>query len=160
VLSCRFIRTFIAELTEKVVTEIYAKRLSDKQPKILIMDAGTLAVLIPIVGIVFGNALAFGIIYFAIVTRNRERMALIEKGATAEEIYQSRKLSKYSALKNGLFLIGIAVGLIVAAIVSATTALDPVTVYFAFILLFGGLGLVIFYLIYTKNERNQPGSDF
>lgn len=124
------------------------------------MDAATLGVLIPIFGIVFGNALAFGIIYFAIVTRNRERMALIEKGATAEEIYQSRKVSKYSALKNGLFLIGIAVGLIVAAIVSATTALNPVAVYFAFILLFGGLGLVIFYLIYTKNERNQPGSDF
>ncbi|WP_131838939.1 DUF6249 domain-containing protein [Acetobacteroides hydrogenigenes] len=124
------------------------------------MDAGSLAMLIPIFGIVFGNALAFGIIYFAIMTRNRERMALIEKGATAEEIYQSRKVSKYSALKNGLFLIGIAVGLIVAAIVAATTLLNPVAVYFAFILLFGGLGLVIFYLIYTKNERNQPRSDF
>ncbi|TCN68925.1 hypothetical protein CLV25_105127 [Acetobacteroides hydrogenigenes] len=139
---------------------MYAKRLSSKQPKIRIMDAGSLAMLIPIFGIVFGNALAFGIIYFAIMTRNRERMALIEKGATAEEIYQSRKVSKYSALKNGLFLIGIAVGLIVAAIVAATTLLNPVAVYFAFILLFGGLGLVIFYLIYTKNERNQPRSDF
>lgn len=124
------------------------------------MDVASLAVLIPIVAIVFGNALAFGIIYFAIVTRNRERMALIERGATAEEIYQSRKVSKYSALKNGLFLIGIAVGLIVSAIVSAATSLNPVAVYFAFILLFGGAGLVIFYLIYTKNERNQPGSDF
>ncbi|WP_320054345.1 DUF6249 domain-containing protein [uncultured Acetobacteroides sp.] len=121
------------------------------------MDIGAL---IPIFAIVFGNAFAFGVIYFAIVTRNRERMALIEKGATAEEIYQSRKISKYSALKNGLFLIGIAVGLIVAAIVSATTTLNPVAVYFAFILLFGGLGLVIFYLIYIKNERNQPGRDF
>ena len=139
---------------------MYAKRLSSKQPKIRIMDAGSLAMLIPIFGLVFGNALAFGIIYFAIMTRNRERMALIEKGATAEEIYQSRKVSKYSALKNGLFLIGIAVGLIVAAIVAATTLLNPVAVYFAFILLFGGLGLVIFYLIYTKNERNQPRSDF
>ena len=124
---------------------MYAKRLSSKQPKIRIMDAGSLAMLIPIFGIVFGNALAFGIIYFAIMTRNRERMALIEKGATAEEIYQSRKVSKYSALKNGLFLIGIAVGLIVAAIVAATTLLNPVAVYFAFILLFGGLGLVIFF---------------
>jgi hypothetical protein len=135
-------------------------RLSGKQPKIIIMDAGSLAMLVPIFGIVFGNALAFGIIYFAIMTRNRERMALIEKGATPEEIFQSRKISKYGALKNGLFLIGVAVGLIVAAIVSATTAINPVAAYFAFILLFGGLGLVIFYLIYTKNERNQPGSDF
>jgi len=116
--------------------------------------------LIPIFGIIFGNALAFGIIYFAITTRNRERMALIEKGATAEEIYQSRRVSKYSALKNGLFLIGVAVGLLIAAIVSSTTIINPVAAYFAFILLFGGLGLVTFYIIYSKNERNQSGIDF
>lgn len=116
--------------------------------------------LVPIFAIVFGNALAFGIMYFVIKTRNQERMALIERGATPSEVYANRRISRHAALKNGLFLIGVAAGLLVAAIVSETTSLNPVTSYFAFTLLFGGLGLVIFYLIYSKHERNNPGSDF
>lgn len=125
-----------------------------------VMDTEIFALLIPIVAIVFGNAFAFGIIYFIVITRNRERMALIERGATAEEVFKSRKPSKYAALKNGLFLIGLAVGLMVGAIVNSLTVLDTTAVYFACSLFFGGLGLVIFYLIYMKNERSHSGNDF
>ena len=124
------------------------------------MVTNVLALLIPISAIVFGNALAFGIAYFAIKSRNRERMALIEKGATPEEVYANRKISRHASLKNGLFLIGVAVGLLVAGIVSETTSINEVTAYFSFTMLFGGLGLIIFYLIYSRHERNHPGSDF
>lgn len=124
------------------------------------MDTGTLAMLVPIFGIIFGNALAFGVIYIVVSTRNKERMALIERGATAEEIFTARRISKFSALKNGLFLIGVALGLIFAAILSYATELNPVALYFAFAFFFGGLGLLIFYVIYSKHERNNPGVDF
>lgn len=124
------------------------------------MTTGVLTLLVPISAIIFGNALAFGIVYFAIKTRNSERMALIERGATPEEVFASRRISRHAALKNGLFLIGIAIGLLVACIVSATTSINETTAYFAFTMLFGGLGLIIFYVIYSRYERNHPRNDF
>lgn len=121
------------------------------------MDVSVLTMLIPIFGIVFGNAFAFGVVFIFIRSRYKERMALIERGATAAEVYGARKVSHELALKNGLFLIGFALGLFIAAVINEITSINAVAAYFACPLFFGGLGLVAYYIIHKRNERSQLG---
>lgn len=112
-----------------------------------------LGVFIPMLAIVCGCGFAFGVSAIALRTRNREHMMLIERGATAQEIYGARKSNPWSALKNGLLLVGLAVGLLLAAIVVEYTDINEVSAYFACSLLFGGLGLIAYYIIYRHNEK-------
>lgn len=76
--------------------------------------------------------------------RNKERMALIEKGADITEIYQKKDHRNFS-LKSGMFLIGIAVGLFMGYLLTVLTDIDHAVSYFSMILLFGGLSLVLFH---------------
>jgi hypothetical protein len=81
--------------------------------------------------------------------RNKERMALIEKGADITEIYQKKDHRNFS-LKSGMFLIGIAVGLFMGYLLTVLTDIDNAVSYFSMILLFGGLSLVLFHWYNNK----------
>jgi hypothetical protein len=98
-------------------------------------------------------ATVFGILYVHYTTRNKERMALIEKGADAS-LFATGKEYSYSwskfTLKIGMLFIGIALGILVGALMSASGLLNDGTNYTSMIFLFGGLSLVIFYLIDRK----------
>jgi len=101
-------------------------------------------------------AAIFGIMYIFYSTRHRERLALIEKGADAslfstgkEGMKSSLNWSKFT-LKFGMLAMGIAVGIIVGAILSNAGVLDEDAMYPAMIFFFGGLSLVLFYLIDRK----------
>lgn len=85
----------------------------------------------------------FAVVYVYWTTRTKERLALIEKGADAS-IFKVPE-SKYALLKWGIFLIALAVGVITGNLLS--TVINEVTAYFTMILFFGGVGLIVAYLI-------------
>jgi hypothetical protein len=103
-------------------------------------------------------ATIFGIMYVHYTTRNKERMALIEKGADAS-LFNTGKESRPSGinwakftLKVGMLFMGIALGIIVAAILSNAGVLFEGASYPSMIFFFGGLSLVLFYIIDIKNK--------
>ena len=93
-------------------------------------------------------ATVFGIAYIFFTTRNKERLALIEKGADASLLNVKR--NKLGALKIGMFLAGIALGLLLGNIIAETTTLKEEVAYFSMMLLGGGISLISFYLIEKK----------
>jgi hypothetical protein len=102
-------------------------------------------------------ATVFGIFYVHYTTRNKERMALIEKGADAS-LFTSRKEIAGSniswgkwTLKLGMFFMGVALGIIAGAVLSNAGVLNEGANYPSMILFFGGLSLVLFYVI----DRNK-----
>lgn len=102
-------------------------------------------------------ATIFGIMYVHYTTRNRERMALIEKGADASLFNTGKEQNKTFVnwskftLKLGMLFMGIAVGIVIAAIMSNAGILYEGASYPSMIFFFGGLSLVLFYIIDRKN---------
>lgn len=92
--------------------------------------------------------MVFAILYVYYTTRSRERLALVEKGADAS-IFKVES-SKYVLLKWGVFLIGLAVGVITGYALS--TLINEVVAFFTTVLLFGGLGLIVAYWVTSKLE--------
>lgn len=95
-------------------------------------------------------ALIFGSWYLFVTTRNKERLALIEKGASPD-LFKSKpsESSGYTTFKAGLFLIGIALG-IVAGYFLTDAGMDETAAYFSMIFLFGGIGLAGSFLLQGK----------
>lgn len=91
-------------------------------------------------------AAIFGIVYVIFTARNRERMALIEKGINVLEFKTKQSGNGHGLLKWALLIIGLGLGVFVGSILDTYTGIDE-EVYFGTILLFGGLGLFIAYLI-------------
>ena len=103
-------------------------------------------------------ATIFGIMYVFYTSRNKERMALIEKGADAslfntgkENSTKSFGWSKFT-LKIGMLFMGIAVGIIAGAILANAGVLNEGAMYPSMIFFFGGLSLVLFYVIDKKSK--------
>jgi hypothetical protein len=93
----------------------------------------------------------FGIAYFYYTTRNRERLALIEKNADAsifkvEPINIFRKLS----IKLGMLFIGGGVGVLIGNILTVSTRLEEPVAYLSMIFIFAGAGLVLSYFVARK----------
>jgi hypothetical protein len=111
-----------------------------------------------LVGFIAFFATVFGVLYVYYTTRNKERMALIEKGADAslfntgkeglKSVFNWNKLT----LKIGMLAMGIALGIMAGAIMSNAGILDEDANYPAMIFFFGGLSLVLFYVIDRKNK--------
>ena len=112
----------------------------------------------PLIGFIAFFAMIFGIVYLFFTTRNRERMALIEKGADAS-LFNTGKThvpwfnwGKF-ALKTGMLLIGVGFGIIAGALLDMAEVFPTdASGYFSMIFIFGGLALVIFYLIDRRNK--------
>lgn len=103
-------------------------------------------VLIPIV--LF--ALVFGLFYIFIAARNKERMALIEKGAEASIFNKGKSLSTGKwLLQTGIFVIGVSLGILVGNMLDSVGMKEPIS-YTSGIFFFGGVGLVVAYLIGRK----------
>jgi len=110
------------------------------------MNTETLGVLIPFAFF----ALVFGVVYITVTTRNKERLAMIEKGVNPE-IFNSKpeRDTGYGNFKFGLFLIGIALG-IIAGYFLTEGGMQETPAYFSMIFLFGGIGLVVSFLLQKK----------
>jgi len=102
-----------------------------------------------IVAIIFG--FTYGVIH--LLVRKKERMAFIERGVDAS-VLVSKKDFNFYALKLGLLFIGVAIGLIIGAVLVETTTLNNEAAYFSMIFLFGGIGLVVSHFM-EKKERKE-----
>ena len=98
-------------------------------------------------------AFVFAILYVYFTTRNKERMAMIEKGTDPATFKVTGKISNFLTLKFGLFFIGVALGLLFGNILDAYTELEEGAAYFSMIFFFGGLGLVAGYWAQAKKEK-------
>lgn len=112
------------------------------------------AILIPIVMFL----VIFGIFYLYLSTRNRERLALIEKGADASIFMSGRKhtapIWKVLILNLALLLMGIGIGVFLALLLTTYSALDEDAVYPATIFFMAGVGLFTGYTM-TKNMDKE-----
>ncbi len=90
--------------------------------------------------------------------RNSERMALIAQGIIpAEEEIKLNKANpnRFVSLRNGIALVGIAVGIIVAFLISEWMGFyeeKAFAIYTASILLFLGIGYLIYFFV-TRNLK-------
>lgn len=109
------------------------------------------AILIPL--IVFSSI--FGIFFVWISTRNKERMALIEKGADASLFATKKKNFTNLTLKFGMLAIGIGVGILMGSLIDEYTNLPEEVGFISMIFLFGGLGLVGNAIIEKKEKEKE-----
>jgi len=94
---------------------------------------------------------AFGILYVYFTTRHKERLSLIEKGADPA-LFQSKKSWGNTSMRIGMFLVGIALGILTGNILAETTQLKDEVAYFSMIFLFGGTSLILYYLVLEKKK--------
>ncbi len=99
-------------------------------------------------------AATFGIIFIFISARNRERMAMIENGADPALFRPDPKYKMFNTLRIALLLIGIGVGLGIGLILSEAMGLEE-GIIFSTILLFGGGGLLVAYLLRHKVMKEE-----
>ncbi|MBK9256249.1 MAG: hypothetical protein IPM42_12240 [Saprospiraceae bacterium] len=85
-------------------------------------------------------------------TRHRERMALISSGRTAD-VLDSKDVESYSALKLGLLLLSIGLGLMIGLIFDSMFGTEPAGVFVS-ILILGGISL-IFYHSYVSGKQKR-----
>ena len=100
---------------------------------------------------IFGSL--FGIIYIYLMTRNRERMALIEKGASAELFNKPTKSTEW-VLKLGIVSISVGIGIIVANLLVSADLLEEDIAFSSIIFIFAGIGLMIGYYLAGKKKED------
>ncbi|WP_033961359.1 DUF6249 domain-containing protein [Psychroserpens jangbogonensis] len=105
-----------------------------------------------IIGIIFGSIFSVFYLYFS--TRNKERLALIEKGVDASIFMRGKQQTapiwKVLILNFALLLMGIGIGVFIASLLDNLTTLDEEAVYPATIFFMAGLGLFLGFNM-TKN---------
>lgn len=98
-------------------------------------------------------ASVFGIFYLYITSRNRERLALIEKGADATIFAKGNRTTpmwKIITLNLAFLLMGIGLGVLIATMLDEYTTLDSDGIYPALIFLMAGMGL---YVGFTQSRK-------
>jgi flagellar biosynthesis protein FliQ len=94
----------------------------------------------------------FGIFYLHFTTRNKERLALIEKGGDASMFFgkkpkRSGIVGKMVVLNFATLLIGVGLGVFVGGLLQTYTTIQEEVGFIGSIFLFAGIGLLVgFYL--------------
>jgi hypothetical protein len=98
--------------------------------------------------------LIVSLVYIVINTRHKEKMALFEKGLDPKKYLNDHFMP--NTLRAGMLLVGTGFGFLVALLMDeyVLTSVDNPAIYGGSILLFGGLGLLIFYVINRKKHKN------
>ena len=97
---------------------------------------------------------AFGIVYLYLSTRNKERLALIEKGADASIFNLGKRAGsswKVIVLNLAFLLMGIGLGVFIANLLTTYTSLNEDAIYPALIFLMAGIGL---YVGFTQTKKH------
>lgn len=110
------------------------------------MEAGEVMIPVAFFGVIFG------IFYLYLSTRNKERLALIEKGADASIFNLGKRGSSWKVIVINLafLLMGIGLGVFIANILDTYSNLDEDAIYPALIFLMAGVGL---YVGYTQTSK-------
>ena len=101
--------------------------------------------------IIFGSI--FGVFYLYISSRNKERLALIDKGADASIFNLGKRAGsswKVIIINLAFLLMGIGLGVFIASLLDAYSSLEDDAIYPALIFLMAGLGL---YVGYTQTSK-------
>jgi len=93
----------------------------------------------------------FAILYVYWTTRTKERLALVEKGLDAG-IFKG-ECSQLALVKWGIFLIAVGIGVVAGFALSR--AIDEVVAFFTAILVCGGLGLIVAYIVTSKLMKTK-----
>jgi len=110
-----------------------------------------LELLIPIFTSLGFFLLIFGIVYL----RNKEKMAMIERGMDPR-LQVDNAGSRNYVLTAGMLMVGGGIGLFLAYILEWSMQLnDAEAIYFAMIAFFGGLGLLAAYMIEKKAATKE-----
>jgi predicted MFS family arabinose efflux permease len=91
----------------------------------------------------------FGIAYVFLMTRHRERMTMLEKG-TDPSLFNTKSNSTSQTLKFGMLCVGIAVGILIGNLLYRNDWLDESVAYLSMIFLFGGISLILNFIIDRK----------
>jgi len=119
--------------------------------------------LVPLFGIIFTFGIPGIIIFWHLYTRHRERMRLIEKGLSPDEVKAyfagfntkvTRRRDSYGALKLGIILTFTGIGIFIANLLEDKYNM-PDGMTFGIVLLFIGLSFMLYFLI-AKNAFKTP----
>jgi Na+/melibiose symporter-like transporter len=120
--------------------------------------------LIPIFGIIFTFGIPGVIVFWWLYTRHRERMRLIEKGLTPDEVKSyfantntnTKPRNPFSALKWGILITSLGFGIFIANLLEDKYNMgDGMTTGLVFI--FAGAGFILYYaLIKNRIKDNEP----
>lgn len=97
----------------------------------------------------------FGIVFVIAAAKNRERMAMIEKGVNPKDFLADKKPNSYGVLKWALLLAGLGFGLFIGSLLETYTNIQEEPAYFASALFFGGMGLFLSFLIAKNAEEKK-----
>ena len=97
-------------------------------------------------------AVLFGIMYIYFTTRNKERLAMIEKGVDAK-LFTSKR--NRAGIKLGLLGIGVAIGILMGQLIVHSTSMDEEPAVMSMIFLFAGAGLVIEHFLARKEAQKN-----
>lgn len=98
----------------------------------------------------------FGIFFLYFSSRNKERLALIEKGADAEIFFhktekrKSAPVGKVIILNLAMLLMGVGFGIFIGSLLDAYTIIAEEVGYTGAIFMFAGLGLLIGFFLTKK----------
>lgn len=108
-------------------------------------------IMIPIISIIG----TFIMIIFLRKYQNEERMALIERGLSADLIHLKNLNNTSFPLRTSLLLIGAGLGILMGNILENTFNMDDEVAYFSMLFIFGGVGLGLAYLIEEKKGKQK-----
>ena len=109
-----------------------------------------------IVLIIFGSIPSFILGLVHLRNRNKERMAILEKGVDPALFKDQFRSPKDVSLKIGILLIGIALGILTGSLMAHSMNNLPEEVsYFFAIFLFGGISLILSYWVDRKMQKKD-----
>lgn len=97
----------------------------------------------------------FGIVYVYLTTRNKERLALIEKGADAKLFNSGKKYGFGQVVLNlALLAIGVGLGVLIGALLNQG-GMEEGVAFTSSIFIFGGIGLFISFFLNRKLNKEE-----
>ncbi|MFK7932463.1 MAG: DUF6249 domain-containing protein [Saprospiraceae bacterium] len=109
--------------------------------------------LIPALAIIGNFSCIFLLIYLFFTGRHKQRMALIEHGKNADIFYSSQDSERYRSLKWGIVGVMIGVGLMFSDWVDEWLG-EPLAIV-SMTLIWGGMGLIFYYIFITRKESKM-----
>ncbi len=118
--------------------------------------------MIPIVAIIFTFGIPGLIIFYAIYIKHKERTKLMDMGLTPQEAreyfrdMEKKPKNPMSTLKWGILFTMIGIGLFIGILLDEAGFKDELTG--VMVLLFGGLGFIIYYLIASSKLKKDAAA--
>ncbi len=94
-----------------------------------------------------------GFIVYYIITKNQERIRMIEKGLNPDEGMSISEYRKQTSLNNGILFLSLGVGLLIGHLLTINyDSMDKFVTYLTMLLIFGGIGFLINYMIIKRSN--------